>query len=348
MSLPPSEIPQGAIRFNTDSQRLEFYAQDQWWIMSTHDTKLSESGAEPTPGDRGFFAGGIKLTPSPTVYRTEIDAINIASTGSTYDFGDLLVAAFGASACASRTRALQGQKEASSGGYSAQVDAWEIASKGNIFDFGDLHGAKRSGGGGSNQTRGLFFGGQPGSGSLANTDLFTISTLGSRQDFGDMSTTLAEGFASGINSPTRTIAAGGGSSKQAIYATIPTTGSWMDFPDSDALFVGGQGGNSGASNATRGFFIVSAPGTQSDVIQYNTISSLGHFSNFGDLTDGRASISGASSKTRAVFSGGNDGSADSNIIDYVQISTTGKAADFGDLVVTRRAAGGTSNGHGGL
>ena len=36
MSLPPSgEIPQGAIRFNTDSQKLEFYAQGEWWVMST-------------------------------------------------------------------------------------------------------------------------------------------------------------------------------------------------------------------------------------------------------------------------------------------------------------------------
>ena len=43
MSLPPSEIPQGAIRFNTDSQRLEFYAQGEWWVMSTDTPNL---GAE--------------------------------------------------------------------------------------------------------------------------------------------------------------------------------------------------------------------------------------------------------------------------------------------------------------
>ena len=32
---PPVEVPQGAIRFNTDSQKLEFFAQDQWWEMAT-------------------------------------------------------------------------------------------------------------------------------------------------------------------------------------------------------------------------------------------------------------------------------------------------------------------------
>jgi hypothetical protein len=52
MSLPPSEIPQGAIRFNTDSQKLEFYAQGEWWVMST-DTPNLGRGADSTPGARG-------------------------------------------------------------------------------------------------------------------------------------------------------------------------------------------------------------------------------------------------------------------------------------------------------
>ena len=57
MSLPPSEVPQGAIRFNTDSQKLEFYAQGEWWVMSTDTPNLGTSG-DPTPGVRGMFAGG--------------------------------------------------------------------------------------------------------------------------------------------------------------------------------------------------------------------------------------------------------------------------------------------------
>ena len=51
MSLPPSgEIPQGAIRFNTDSQRLEFYAQGEWWVMSTDTPNLGtlRPGVEST------------------------------------------------------------------------------------------------------------------------------------------------------------------------------------------------------------------------------------------------------------------------------------------------------------
>ena len=32
---PPIEVPQGAIRLNTDSQKLEFFAQDRWYEFAT-------------------------------------------------------------------------------------------------------------------------------------------------------------------------------------------------------------------------------------------------------------------------------------------------------------------------
>ena len=101
MSLPPSgEIPQGAIRFNTDSQRLEFYAQGEWWVISTDTPNLAESG-DTTPGARGLFMGG--ETPSRSAV---IDAINFASTGSEFDFGDLTVTRSNVGVFASRTRGI--------------------------------------------------------------------------------------------------------------------------------------------------------------------------------------------------------------------------------------------------
>ena len=66
-----SEIPQGAIRFNTDSQRLEFYAQGEWWVMSTDTPNLGRS-SDSTPGARGVFGGG--YGPSQV---DNIDYINI-------------------------------------------------------------------------------------------------------------------------------------------------------------------------------------------------------------------------------------------------------------------------------
>ena len=44
---PPIEVPQGAIRLNTDSQKLEFFAQDRWYEFAT-DSPTLDGGA------RGF------------------------------------------------------------------------------------------------------------------------------------------------------------------------------------------------------------------------------------------------------------------------------------------------------
>ena len=101
MSLPPSgEIPQGAIRFNTDSQRLEFYAQGEWWVMSTDTPNLGRS-VDSTPGARLVFAGGIN--PSLTDI---IEYVNIASPGNAIDFGNLTTSTSEFGGCASSTRGI--------------------------------------------------------------------------------------------------------------------------------------------------------------------------------------------------------------------------------------------------
>ena len=76
---PPVEVPQGAIRLNTDSQKLEFYAQDQWWEMAT-DVPTLEGGA------RGTFSGGHNASPG---YSDVIDYVTIATAGNATDFGNL-------------------------------------------------------------------------------------------------------------------------------------------------------------------------------------------------------------------------------------------------------------------
>ena len=55
---PPIEVPQGAIRLNTDSQKLEFYAQDRWFEMAT-DVPTLDGGA------RGLFTCLLYTSPSP-------------------------------------------------------------------------------------------------------------------------------------------------------------------------------------------------------------------------------------------------------------------------------------------
>ena len=72
MSKPPSEVPQGAIRFNTDSQKMEFFAQDRWWEMATdvpylggnhHQSQTASNNSNTlVSGTRGIWIGGAPLT----------------------------------------------------------------------------------------------------------------------------------------------------------------------------------------------------------------------------------------------------------------------------------------------
>ena len=71
----PIEVPQGAIRFNTDSQRLEFFAQDRWYEMATN-----------SPTIEGGSGRGMTFHGSSPV--NTIDYFNISSGGAAVDFGD--------------------------------------------------------------------------------------------------------------------------------------------------------------------------------------------------------------------------------------------------------------------
>ena len=76
-----SEIPAGAMRFNSDSQKLEYWNGSAWFQVHTATPNLASSG-DPTPGARGIIAGG-----SPTTHGDNIDYVNIASAGDAIDFG---------------------------------------------------------------------------------------------------------------------------------------------------------------------------------------------------------------------------------------------------------------------
>ena len=159
MSLPPSEVPQGAIRFNTDSQKLEFYAQGEWWVMSTDTPNLGTAG-DTEPGARGLFAGGYE----PGTYHDTISYLNIASLGNTQDFGNLNNGSVAGGGVGSRTRALFAGGYIQSGGSPtanslAQIDTVVFASTGNASDFGDMALNQFRKGSAGNATRGLFAGG---------------------------------------------------------------------------------------------------------------------------------------------------------------------------------------------
>ena len=346
MSIIPVEVPTGAIRYNTDSNKMECFNGTKWYEISVSSPDLNGGG-------RGLFCGG--RTPN---FVATIDYINISSAANALDFGDLTVARESAGGCASRTRGLF------AGGYHPgasddEIDYVTFSSTGNAIDFGNIINSAYAPGAVSNETRGVFGGGH------ANLDLIqyvTIATTGNAVDF-DGNLTKGRRYAGGVASPTRGIFGGGdsqptdasGSSSQNVldYITIASTGkNAEDFGDLTQKTHFGVGA---AGNSVRGIWSCGMTGwapswPSSTVTNYVTIATLGNAMNFGDLTQTRGYTGGVSSPIRVCIGGGFQGPSTTryNIIDYVTIATQGDFVDFGDLLDTRTAPGANSNAHGGL
>jgi len=346
MSLPPSEIPQGAIRFNTDSQKLEFYAQGEWWVMSTDTPNLGQ-GSDSTPGARGVYLEGQQLSAPANL--TGIEYINIASTGTREDFGTLSVTNGGGGAQISdKTRGVfHGENP---GG--PDIEYVTISSTGTATDWGaNLSRNAYYAMGVSNSTRGISAGSFTASPSVTAMDYITIQSAGFVASFGDLGTGACHGAS--VMSPTRGLFAGGyytpgGNRTSKIQmVTIASTGGSQDFGD---LSVAANN-NAGNCSATRGVFTLgSSPSSSLNIIEYVTISTLGNSTNFGELdvvTTHRAG--GCCSPTRGVIMGGYDASTYRDYMDYITIPTEGNAVDWGtSLAGGRLNVQGCSNAHGGL
>ena len=80
MSLPPVEIPLGAMRFNSDSSKLEYWNGSAWFQIHTFSPNLDG-------GTRAFIVGG-QLAPNEAI-TNRIEFITIETQGNATDFGDL-------------------------------------------------------------------------------------------------------------------------------------------------------------------------------------------------------------------------------------------------------------------
>jgi len=347
MSLPPSEIPSGAMRFNSDSQKLEYWDGSQWVQVHTATPNLATPG-DPTPGARGIWGGGYS-SPAST---NEIRYINIASTGDTQDFGDLVGGANTGSqggTASSSTRGLF-----MSGGGKIHIDYITIASTGDSQNFGNstiVNGNYSSAL--SNSTRGIHAGGWGPTGSPApSSDIIeyvTIASTGGAVDFGNLRTNVNR--ASGCASPTRGIIFGGktavptGLVNDIQFITIASLGDSQDFGDLRAARDTGGA----CSNATRGVYFSGATPTKTADIDYITIATTGNSVKFGELSVACDSGTSVNSPTRGVHAISNSSSGDVNTLEYVNIATLGNAVDFGDVNNTKmRHAWNASNAHGGL
>ena len=366
MSKPPVEVPQGAIRFNTDSQKMEFFAQDQWWEMATDVPNLGGNGnasTAPTGNSPDHPSGGRAIcggmTPNASTAVTALDYITIPTTGDAADFGDLSVARIGLASYSSKTRGIF-----HSGYTKNEIDYVNFSTTGTAVDFGNSQANRAYAKGLSNATRGISGGGYPGTDQI---DYVTIASTGDAKDFGNLSSGLAGetnnvgGGPSGAASPTRGVFAGGYINPGTLqslntiqYITIASTGEAQDFGD---LVVSKRSHSGQVCSSTRS--VVASGYNQPfngnyntvETTEYYTFATLGNAVSFGDMISGSGiSPGGTSDSVRGVWMGGGIVSplAGSNIIQYVNIPTLGDTMDFGDMDTTGGWCDACSNAHGGL
>ena len=348
----PSSPGEGMIRFNTDSDHLEYYAQGYWADVITNNNELGDqnnTNSSGGTGTRGVFAGGYKGNPSPAL-TDEIRYITIDTLGADQDFGNLSAARYSIGATGSRTRGiLAGGREP---GFVQDIHIITFASTGNSTDSGsnltDMHNPAAC----ANETRAVF-GSTSGPAYKDTIEYITIASIGTAQDFGNL--TAARGYGSACSSPIRGFFMGGIDTSQSPtyyqqvidYVTISTTGNGQDFGDmSSAKYDIGA-----LSNSTRGVIAGGTTPTYQNTIDFFTLSTLGDVQDFGDLSGNTRASATSSSSTRGLFIGGERNLSPNqpvDVIDYITIAATGNAVDFGDLAAVKKESDGTSNGHGGL
>ena len=330
------EIPLGAMRFNSDSQKLEYFNGQIWMQIHTFSPNL-DGGTRAVCGG-GYDPGAVNV----------IQGWNIATVGSNFDFGNLTEVRGYVSGASSRTRAVFAGGGIGSPNLYDTIDYVTFASFGDAIAFGELANSDRwHGAGASNETRGLFVGGENPT-RVNEMDYITIASTGDAKDFGDL-TRNAEG-PPGVTSPTRAVFSGGvdaspvGVHNIIDYVTIGTLGNAADFGDLTTPYFGGGA----SSNAVRGLIGGGASPSNVSYIDSLYMATLGNTVRFGDLTVARRYMAGCASSTRMTWGGGLT-PAISDVIDYVTIATEGDAVDFGDLNDHIYAnVSGVSNGHGGL
>jgi len=333
MSLPPVEIPLGAMRFNSDSQKLEYFNGETWFQINT----------EPASG-----LGGRAFRASAGSGGTIIESWIIATEGNAIDTGfDLSVGVHAAAAGGSRTRAIIAGGRSSAGapwGQKDEIQYFEMASLSNSIDFGNLTAAKGRHGGHSNNTRMVCGGGQS---NNATIDLIIISSIGNATDFGDL--TLGREGVSGCGSPTRAIFAGGNytspeqSTNRLDYVTLSSTGNAVDFGDlTNNRYFSGAMCNPVRAAWAQGFI---TPSGAVNTIDYTTIATTGNATDFGDAEQARFGPGGFSSPTRCGFFAGY---TPTTYINQIDINVRSNSTKFGDLTLEGSYPCGYSDVHGGI
>ena len=337
-------VPLGAMRFNSDSQKLEYWMGSAWMQIQTFSPNIAESG-DAGAGVRAIVGGGAGNSGLPD----EVQFFNMATGGTGGDYGDLPQRQYLTVGTSSRTRGvfMGGYTNSPSSTYINSIQSVEIAQLGYTSDFGDLTQTAGYTGAVGNQTRAIRVGGTGPSNPGTNTmDFVTIAVKSDAVDFGDLSGSCTN--SNNINSPTRGIVQTNesGTPNRTQLITIPTTGNAETFGELQKQRLDGAG----MSNSTRGIFIGGSP-LPVPFMEYVTISTTGNGTRFGDLTTDTFREGGHASPVRGVVSGGMVPASPYATLDTLQsinFATEGDTVDFGDLAKGRYEHASISNGHGGL
>ena len=346
----PVSCAAGTLRFNTDIGTLEVYRGDTigWEQIQRRDSQYlgGGTGSNTGTGTRGLMFNASLVGDGET---NLIEFITISTMGAQQDFGDTTVDARQRGGLGNSTRAMACAGTTNAPSKTDTIDFVTVSSTGNATDFGNFHSsATGSPSGISNQTRGIFAGGEVP--SQTNIICFvTISQTGNTVDFGDL--TAARNTISGGGNSTRGLYCGGNpNSKTNIidFITMASTGDAADFGD---LTVEKRNAGKGqSSNATRHIvYGGQITPTVTNNIDFITIATTGNAIDFGDATGPVESSMAMASSTRAVFAGGNESDDTTHTrIDSLEFATTGEITTFGTLSAAASGGAGTSNGHGGL
>ena len=332
MSLPPLEIPLGAIRFNSDSQKLEYWNGSAWMQIQTFTPNLDG-------GTRGIIGSGYSIPGGSGA--NNIDFVTIPTAGNATDFGDLQYGNAYRGALASNTRGIfvNGQNDQT-------TDFITFSSTGNSDSFGEITNDNMGGATFSNQIKGFRGGGSDAGSHTEQIIAMTIATTGSFFDFGDLVENST--YMNGCGNPVRAIIMGGANPSADIntiqYLSMGSEGDAVDFGDltKTRKYI------SCLSNSTRAIAAGGGGGEdRNTMMEFVTIASTGNAMEFGDCSDtnGTNGSGNSSSPTRGIFAGFYPSPGK---IEYISFQTLGDSVDFGDLNYHGYYGGACSNGHGGL
>ena len=118
-------------------------------------------------------------------------------------------------------------------------------------------------------------------------------------------------------------------------AGLYVAGAGVVIPDSTNTWYGDRGICGGGEDQN---------GANVNWIDYWDCTSNNNAIDFGDLTESKDEVTGASDGTRAVFVGGNAGGTISDNIEKVTISTTSNSSDVASLSAAKRAVSSLCDG----